>query len=71
MSTLFYTVAGDLLEPFVQICEQTYLDESIQVGKPLECVLLKVIKESGVAVSRKGAFNVCGEYGPWGGYVCH
>lgn len=71
MSTLFYTVAGDLLEPFVQICEKTYLDESIQAGKPLECVLLKVIKESGVAVSRKGAFNVCGEYGPWGGYVCH
>jgi hypothetical protein len=72
MSTLFYTVAGDLLDDFVAICERTYLDESIQAGKPLECVLLKVIKERGVQVHRKvGMFNVCGEYGPWGGYVCH
>lgn len=71
MSTLFYTVAGDILDTFVQVCEKTYLDESIQQGKPLECVLLKVIKETAVGVYRKAVLNVCGEYGPWGGYVCH
>lgn len=71
MSTLFYTVPMDMFNDFVEACIICYNDEEIRNGKPIECILLKSLKAKHLDICHTNILNVEGEYGPWGGYVCH
>lgn len=71
MSTLFYTIPNSLFDLYVQACKNCYHDENIKNGDPIECILLKHFNLLNIPIYRTNQLNVEGEYGPWGGYVCH
>ena len=71
MSTLFYTVPVDMFDGFIQACINCYNNEETRNGKPIDCILLNNLKKIHLDIYNTNLLNVEGEYGPWGGYVCH
>ena len=71
MSALYYTIPQVLFEDFINILNTTSNDEELKIGVAYEHILANHICNSNVKYVNKPKLFVEGEYGPWGGYVCH
>lgn len=71
MSTMFYTVGRGAFGPFLQALEDCVNHPELGTGIALEHVFPLCMKAVGMRFYEKERMWVEGEYGPWGGYVCH
>ena len=71
MSTMFYTIPKKLYIDFIKILEECFNHEETNKGVAIEHILPLCIVKNNIKTVHKQKLLVEGEYGPWGGYVCH
>lgn len=71
MSTMFYTLGYEISSIYIKSLEECINHPELQKGIAFEHVLPNCFKNNNIRIIQKIPFHVCGEYGPWGGYVEH
>jgi len=71
MSTMFYTVPNLLFSDFLKSIEECFNHEETKKGVAIEHILPLCMANNSIQFNNKQKLNVEGEYGPWGGYICH
>ncbi len=71
MSTMFYTIGNKIKEAFIESLDMCCKHSELHNGVALELVLPNCMISKNIQFYQKHQMNVGGEYGPWGGYVCH
>jgi len=71
MSTMFYTVGNKIKDIFIEALSLCCNHNELHNGIALEHVLPLCMIYKKIIFYGKQLLRVEGEYGPWGGYVCH
>lgn len=71
MSTMFYTIGNKIKAVFIDALNKCCQHPEINNGIALEHVLPNCMILNNIQFYQKSLMRVEGEYGPWGGYVCH
>lgn len=71
MSTMFYTIGCQIKDSFIESLVLCCAHPELHNGVALEHILPNCMISKNILFYEKHQMNVGGEYGPWGGYVCH
>ena len=71
MSTMFYTIPKHLFSVFIKSFEDCFNNDEAINDIAIEHILPLCMFKNNIKIANKIGLLVEGEYGPWGGYVCH